>query len=261
MIKIREAITGSAILLAGISRSSAEAEQPIQQQSEITTASSPLLGTEQKNQITFKTEKELNPTGVINFQEIGPFHPDGKLENIPSDGARSLWVRPENPNVIYAGEWATVGNGMEKSTDGGKTWQTVIDKKYYNFFGGIPRDFFQHEEQVFAVTDYKLLAERSNGSWGTYNIDLPVIQTGAVLENGTILVGGMGGIRIVTDFDVDKKPYNHFTHPEKAVGLPENVFVRSIEIDEKTGRIYVGGWMDYEGIAGHHLIRAALGFG
>jgi len=209
--------------------------------------------------IVLQHEKELNPVGTVEFQEIGPFYPDGKVEQVPNDGARSLWVRPENPDVIYAGEWGFVGNGLEKSIDGGKTWHTSIDSEKYFFFGGVPRDFFQYEDRVFAVNDYRLLAERSDGDWGTYYVNLPVLQTGGVLKDGTILVGGMGGLLRISDFDVEKKRYNYPTYPEKAKGLPDNIFIRSIEIDERTNRIYVGGWMDYKGISGQSEDKGGSG--
>ena len=211
--------------------------------------------------IILQREKERNPVGTVEFQEIGPFYSDGKVERVPNDGTRSLWVRPENPDVIYAGEWGHVGNGLEKSIDGGKTWQTVINKRHYIFYGGVPRDFFQYEDQVFLVTDYKLLRERSDGKWDTNSINLPVLQTGAALKDGTLLVGGMGGIQVISDFEFeeDKKRSSFRPASEKAQGLPEDIFVRSIEVDERTGRIYVGGWMDYSGIGGQTTDKGGSG--
>ena len=53
----------------------------------------------------------------------GPGAPDGMTSNVDR-----LVVSPDNPDIAYAGDASWVSAGVERTTDGGQSWQKVTDQ-------------------------------------------------------------------------------------------------------------------------------------
>jgi hypothetical protein len=184
------------------------------------------------------TPTNHSAAGKLAFDEVGPYRGIGETTTYSSDGGRAVWINKNNPNILYVGEWGGYAV-VDKSTDGGLTWSTVISNTYQNTIG-VPRDFEQVGNRVYMVTDSGVLYEESNIWYTCTTPAMGALQTIRSLRDGTLVVGGEGGVATAN------ASHNWQVATGFASGVQGDIMIRTVVQDPDTYRLYAGGWYGYD---------------
>lgn len=140
-----------------------------------------------------------------------------KLDSLP-DAPDSLAVDPKNPDTLYVG---TVGYGLFRSTDGGKTWQTLNNGLGWQ--PGIILDVpaaavdSQNPKHITLTTAFGVGSHLAgDGIYESFNAGenwVKITDTPDVIKQLTIADGSI--------FAITKKGLRHYGVPAIAATLPE----------------------------------------
>lgn len=211
---------------------------------------SPWFFTENKEE---KTEKE--PRKIEGWIPIGP--PVKVLPEEHPDGIRAA-NSSFNGELIIAGTWE---HGLWYKTEG--VWQKFPDK---NPSLGIFRQIIMIEQESEIASGEKnicalivrdkgleMVKKEAQGGFDLERVNLPegfpleFSQTGYLLDNGEMLIGGLGGIVKIKDcYKKEVEVEVLLSAQDSATG--EELMIRTIVSSKKEPEvIFAGGWWGYSG--------------